>query len=75
MDSARNPWDQTCELANGSKVVIAFTIYGWQSPTGCGLTLEPKACMVVDYIPFKSDDNSLLDPIPSGFVAGCELPF
>jgi hypothetical protein len=75
MDSAKNPWDHNKELANGSKVIIAFNIYAWQSPTGAGITLEPKAVMVVDYIPFdRVDAADLFDEVPGGYV-GEACPF
>ncbi len=75
MDSGKHPWDHSKELANGSKVIIAFTIYAWQSPTGAGISLDPKAVMVVDYIPFnRANAEDLFDAVPGGYVAQ-EDPF
>jgi hypothetical protein len=75
MDSAKNPWDHSKELANGSKVIIAFDIYAWNGNTGAGITLQPKVVMVVEYIPFnRVDDADLFDEIPGGYV-GEGVPF
>lgn len=76
MDSAKAPWNPSKDLANGSKAIIAFEIYAWKAPTGNGLSLQPSAVMVVEYIPFnRTDVTDLFDPVPTGFVADDDMPF
>ena len=43
-------WDQQKLIGNGSKMRVGFTIYAWEGPTGCGLSLEPKAAQVVEWM-------------------------
>ena len=74
MDSRKTPWDRTIEIGNGSKVIVAFDIYGWQSPTGNGMTFQPRAAMIVDLVEAPSRDaTTAFDVVEGGFVQ--ESPF
>ena len=56
IDSRKQPWDGQA-IGNGSTVILAFTTYGWERPEGAGLSLQPKACQVVDLVPLAVDDG------------------
>jgi hypothetical protein len=77
-DAAKNPWDQTKLIGNGSKLIIAFDIYGWKSPSGCGMSFQPKFAQVVEYIEYvdKANPDELFGVVPGGFVdVDREIPF
>lgn len=68
-DSAKAPWDQRREIGNGSKLIIAFDIYGWKAPTGCGMTFQPRAAQVVELVEYQGRVNpeAAFDVVPGGF--------
>lgn len=75
-DSAKNPWDPTKEIGNGSKICIAFDIYGWSSPSGCGMTFQPKFAQVVELVEFsRANPEAMFDVVPGGFVDASAPPF
>ena len=41
-------------------MIVAFDIYDWDGENGCGMTFQPRAIQVVDYIPYEQ-----LDPTDS----------
>jgi len=49
VDAKKQPWDGR-EIGNGSVLIVGFTIYPWSRSEGCGISLQPKACQVVDFI-------------------------
>jgi len=49
VDAKKHPWDGR-ELGNGSVLIIGFTFYPWSRSEGCGVTLQPKACQVVEFV-------------------------
>ena len=55
IDAKKQPWDGR-SIGNGSKVIVAFTVYGWERPEGCGMSLQPKAVQVVDFVPYEEFD-------------------
>lgn len=72
MDSRKTPWDRSVEIGNGSKVIIAFDIYGWQSPTGNGMTFQPRAAMIVDLVEAPNRDaTTAFDVVEGGFAQAC----
>ena len=56
IDSKKQPWDGSA-IGNGSQMILAFTVYGWERPEGVGLSLQPKACQVVQYVPLQVEDG------------------
>ena len=77
VDAKKQPWDGR-EIGNGSELIVGFTIYPWSRSEGCGISLQPKACQVVTFIPredagekvaegfVEQDGFSVADP--SGYV-------
>jgi hypothetical protein len=74
-DSRKNPWPADKEIGNGSKVIVAFSIYAWEGPTGCGLTFQPLKAQVVDLVEYERKGGAeVFDVIPGGYVDP-EMPF
>jgi hypothetical protein len=69
-DAAKNPWDHKKMVGNGSKLIIAFDIYGWKSPSGCGMTFQPRFAQVVELVEYvdKGNPDELFGIVPGGFV-------
>ena len=59
VDAKKQPWTGAA-IGNGSKLIVAFDIYDWDGENGCGMTFQPRAIQVVDYIPYEQ-----LDPTDS----------
>ncbi len=55
VDAAKQPWDGAA-IGNGSRVVVAFDIYDWDGENGCGMTFQPRAVQVVDFVPYEQVD-------------------
>ena len=55
IDSKRHPWDGSA-IGNGSELIIKFSTYGWERPEGTGLSLQPKAAQVVQFVPREEQD-------------------
>ena len=51
-DKDGNLWNQKELIGNGSKMRIGYDIYAWgaDSTTGAGLTLQPRAAQVVEWL-------------------------
>ena len=60
IDSRKQPWDGQA-IGNLSKVILAFTTYGWERPEGTGLSLQPKAVQVVSLVPYEGSDERAVD--------------
>ena len=60
IDSRKQAWDGQ-QIGNGSKLIIAFTTYGWERPEGTGLSLQPKAVQVVSLVPYEGADEKAVD--------------
>ena len=43
-------WPEKQLIGNGSKMRIGFDIYAWKGPSGAGLSLQPRAAQVVEWI-------------------------
>ena len=48
-------WDGAA-IGNGSKVIVAFDIYDWDGENGCGMTFQPRAVQVVEFVPYEQVD-------------------
>ena len=55
VDAKKQPWGGAA-IGNGSKLIVAFDIYDWDGENGCGMTFQPRAIQVVDYIPYEQLD-------------------
>lgn len=55
IDAKRQPWDGS-QIGNGSELIIKFSTYGWERPEGTGLSLQPKAAQVVQFVPREEQD-------------------
>jgi hypothetical protein len=55
VDAKKQPWDGAA-IGNGSKVVVAFDIYDWDGENGCGMTFQPRAVQVVEFVPYEQVD-------------------
>jgi hypothetical protein len=49
VDAKKQAWDGN-DIGNGSEIIVAFTVYGWERPEGTGLSLQPKAVQVIQYV-------------------------
>jgi len=77
VDAKKAPWDNS-EIGNGSELIVGFTCYPWSRSEGCGITLQPRACQVVNFVPREDPGESVADGFeeqegysvadPSGFV-------
>jgi hypothetical protein len=36
--------------------VVAFDIYDWDGENGCGMTFQPRAVQVVEFVPYEQVD-------------------
>jgi hypothetical protein len=73
IDSRKQPWDGQA-IGNGSKLILAFTCYGWERPEGTGLSLQPKAVQVVSLVPYEGSDEKAVDGFAEqdGYVVNAE---
>ncbi len=55
VDAKKQSWDGAA-IGNGSKVVVAFDIYDWDGENGCGMTFQPRAVQVVEFVPYEQLD-------------------
>jgi hypothetical protein len=55
IDSKRQPWDGSA-IGNGSQIILKFSTYGWSRPEGVGLSLQPKAAQVVQFVAREEQD-------------------
>jgi hypothetical protein len=69
IDSQCNPWDGSI-IGNGSKLLLKFQVYAWEGAAGCGLSFQPTAAQVVEFVPYeRSDDAASFAPVAGGYVA------
>lgn len=55
IDAKRQAWDGSA-IGNGSELIIKFSTYGWERPEGTGLSLQPKAAQVVQFVAREEQD-------------------
>lgn len=74
VDSQCGPWDGAI-IGNGSKLVIKFQVYAWEGAAGCGLSFQPTAAQVVEFVPYsRSDDFNSFTPV-DGYLASASSLF
>ena len=59
VDAKKQPWNGT-DIGNGSEMIIGFTIRDWMDD-GAGISLLPKACQVVSYVPREDAGEAVAD--------------
>ena len=47
-------WDSGKAIGNGSKMVIGYDVFGWNTSSGSGLSLQPRAAQVIDHVAYES---------------------
>ena len=50
------PWKADKEKPSEITVVVAFDIYDWEGENGCGMTFQPRAVQVVEFVPYEQVD-------------------
>ena len=69
VDAKKQPWDGAA-IGNGSKLVVAFDIYDWDGENGCGMTFQPRAVQVVEFVPYEQIDPTDGFEEQEGYTAG-----
>jgi len=77
VDTKKAAWDGQ-DIGNGSILIVGFTIYPWARSEGCGITLQPRACQVVEFVAREDMGEQVADGFeeqeggysvaPSGYV-------
>jgi len=87
VDAKKQPWNGQ-EIGNGSEMIVGFTIRDW-TDDGAGISLLPKACQVVSWVPredageqvaegFEEQEGYSVAAAPNGYhdeFADEEAPF
>jgi hypothetical protein len=60
VDAKKAAWDGS-EIGNNSVLIVGFTIYPWSRSEGCGITLQPKACQVVEFVAREDLGDAVAD--------------
>lgn len=59
VDAKKNLWPSEQLIGNGSKIKVAYSTYGWNGPSGKGMSLELHSVQVLDLVSYK---NEAADP-------------
>lgn len=71
MDSRQGPWPTDELIGNGSRIKVAFSVYGWESNGSFGISAQPRIVMVVDHVPYEGGlDNFDMGIEEGGVVKG-----
>ena len=67
-------WPEDKAIGNGSKMRIGFEIYAWKGPSGAGLSLQPRAAQVIEWLAAPEGDGKPTTATDFGFevVKGAE---
>jgi hypothetical protein len=69
-DSHKNPWPANTLIGNGSKVKVAFSVWGWEDKFGKkGVSLSFEALQVLDLVPYERKDPGDAFGVENGYVA------
>ena len=78
VDAKKQPWDGAA-IGNGSRVIVAFDIYDWDGENGCGMTFQPRAVQVVEFVPYEQIDPTAGFDEREGYSSAdaidAEIPF
>lgn len=70
VDSHKNPWPSDTLIGNGSKVKVAFSVWGWEDKFGKkGVSLSFDALQVLDLVPYAHKDPADAFGVENGYVA------
>lgn len=72
VDARKQPWNGQ-DIGNGSELIVGFTCYPWNRSEGCGISLQPRACQVVTFVPREDPGEKVadgFDEIPDGYAVG-----
>ena len=61
MDANKQPW-RGALIGNGSICRIGYTVYAWQGPSGCGITMQPTHLQVLDLVEYSANAAPSADP-------------
>lgn len=69
-DARKNPWPAGTLIGNGSRVKVAFSVWGWEDKFNKkGVSLSFEALQVIDLVPYERLDASQLFQDEDGYVA------
>jgi hypothetical protein len=69
-DSHKNLWPAGVLIGNGSKVKVAFSVWGWEDKFGKkGVSLSFEALQVLDLVEFEREDPANAFGVENGYVA------
>jgi hypothetical protein len=69
-DSHKNPWPDGVLIGNGSKVKVAFSVWGWEDKFGKkGVSLSFEALQVLDLVEYLRKDPGDAFGVENGYVA------
>lgn len=69
-DSHKNLWPGGTLIGNGSKVKVAFSVWGWEDKFGKkGVSLSFDALQVLDLVPYQQRDPADAFGVENGYVA------
>jgi hypothetical protein len=60
VDAKKAAWDGS-EIGNGSILIVGHTMYPWSRSEGCGITLQPRAVQVVNFVPREDPGEQIAD--------------
>ena len=69
VDAKKQPWNGQ-EIGNGSEMIVGFTIRDW-TDDGAGISLLPKACQVVSWVPREDAGEQVaegFDEVEGGYA-------
>jgi len=57
LDAKTNVWPKDILIGNGSLVIVAFTVYTWNSAAqgGIGTTLQLKAVQIIEHVHYEAE--------------------
>ena len=70
VDAKKATWSGQ-DIGNDSVLIVGFTIYPWSRSEGCGITLQPKACQVVQFVPREDMSEQVaegFDEVEGGYA-------
>jgi len=47
-------WDSSKPIGNGSTMIIGYDVFGWNTSSGSGLSLQPRAAQVIEHVAYES---------------------
>ena len=60
-DKSGQMWDKTKAIGNGSTMIIGYDVFGWNTSSGSGLSLQPLAAQVIEHVAYESSGVTASD--------------